>query len=178
MKRSVLAITAVTLALLLPAVATAAVIVNSGISVNFNPASPNQVYLVQGPGYAVANQSGYIGLYGNNAKYTNMTVDLSSVPGSGYVILTDVLQIYNATGTTGTVNVWINGTLPSGVVMYESASPITYNGSTLSGTPILGNGVTTTELHITNAGNAGYIGFEMTGDASGNASFSLQYTIS
>ncbi len=177
MKRSILAISAITLALLLPLVATAAVVVNSGISVNFSPTGANQVYLVEGPGYAVANQSGYIGVYGNNAKYTNMTLDLSSVPGSGYVVLTNVLQIYNATTTSGTVNIWLNGTLPTGVTMYESSSPLTFNGTSLSGTKILGNGLTSTEIHLENSGNAGYIGFELSGEASGNASFTLQYTV-
>lgn len=178
MKRSILAVTAITLALLLPMVATAAVVVNSGISVSFQPTKTNEVYLVEGTGYSVANQSGYFAVYGNNAQFTNLSLEISSVPGSGYVVLTNVLQIYNATSTSGSVDVWLNGTLPTGVTMYESTSPITFNGSTLSGTQILGNGITTTELHLTTSGNAGYIGFKLSGDASGNAAFTLQYTIS
>lgn len=178
MKRSILAASAVTLALLLPIVATAAVVVNSGIAVNYSPSMTNQVYFVEGTGYTVANQSGYMGIYGNNAKYTNLSMDLSSVPGSGYVVLTNVLEIYNATSTTGTVNVWLNGTLPIGVAMYESSSPITFNGTTVSGTQVLGNGMTSTEIHISSAGNAGYIAFKLSGEAAGNAVFTLQYTIS
>lgn len=178
MRRSILAVSAVVLALLLPAIATAAVVVNSGIAVNFTPTQANAVYLEKGSGYNVANQSGFIGVYGNNAKYSNFTIELSSVPGSGYVVLTNVLQIYNATSATGSVNVWLNGTLPSGVVMYESSSPISFNGQTVSGRMVLGNGITSTELHLTGTGTAGYIGFEMSGTASGNANFGLQYTIS
>ncbi len=178
MKRSVLAITGVMLVLLLPLVATAAVVVNSGIAVNYTPTKANEVYLVDGTGYAVANQSGYFGVSGNNAVYTNLSLELNSVPGSGYVVLTNVLEIYNATATTATVNVWLNGTLPSGVTMYESSSPITFNGNTVSGTAVLGNGLTSTELHLTSSGNAGYIGFKLSGDSAGNAVFTLQYTVS
>lgn len=178
MKRSILAAAAIALALLLPAIATAAVIVNSGIAVNFNPNQSNQIYFTEGTGYSVANQSGYMGVFGNNAHYTNFSIELSSVPGSGYVVLTNVLEIYNATTATGTVNIWINGTLPTGVAMYESPSPITFNGNAMSGTEVLGNGVTSTEIHLTGSGNAGFIGFKLSGSVSGSAAFSLQYTIS
>lgn len=178
MKRSILAVTVVTLALLLPIVATAAVVVNSGIAVNFTPTKPNEVYLMEGSGYTVANQSGYFGVNGNNAQYTNLSMQLNSVPGSGYVVLTNVLEIYNATSSTGSVTVWLNGTLPTGVTMYESTSPISFNGNTVSGVPILGNGIVTTELHLTSSGVAGYIGFKLSGDSAGSTTFTLQYTIS
>lgn len=178
MKKSLLLLTAVFLALLLPLVATAAVVVNSGIALNYTPTKTNEVYLVEGTGYSVANQSGFIGVDGNNAQYTNMTIELNTVPGSGYVVLTNVLQIYNATSTAGTVNVWLNGTLPQGVVMYESPSPIGFDGSNISGTVVLGSGITSSEIHLTTAGIAGYIGFRLSGDSSGNAVFTLQYTIS
>lgn len=178
MKKPVLAITAVMLVLLLPLVATAAVVVNSGISVSYTSTRPNEIYMVEGTGYSIANQSGYFGINGNNSAYTNLSLELNSVPGSGYVVLTNVLQIYNATSTSGTVNIWLNGTLPAGIIMYESSSPITFNGNAVSGTAVLGNGITSTELHITSSGDAGYIGFRLSGNASGSSVFTLQYTIS
>lgn len=178
MKKSLLSMAVIGVAVLLPALATAAVVVNSGIAVNFTPTQHNLVYLTEGSGYQVANQSGFIGVYGNNQIYTNYSIELSSVPGSGYVVLTNVLEIYNASGSTGTVTVWINGTLPTGVTMFESSSPLSFNGSSLSGQEILNSGTTTSEIHLTRAGNAGYIGFILTGAASGAADFTLQYTVS
>lgn len=178
MKKTIFSIIVVAVALMLPSIVTAAVVVNNGIAVNFTPSQQNLVYLTEGPGYSVANSSGYIGVYGNNQLYTNISIELSSVPGSGYVVLTNVLEIYNASTSPGSVNVWINGTLPTGVTMYESSTPLTFNGVSVSGGNILGNGVSTTEIHLTEAGNAGYIGFVLTGAASGSAAFSLQYVIS
>lgn len=178
MKRSALLMGAIAIAMLLPAIATAAVIVNNGIAVNFTPTHGNLVYLAEGPGYNQANATGFFSVSGDNAVYTNFSIDLNSVPGSGYVVLTNVLEIYNATSTTGVVNVWINGTMPSGVTMYESASPITFSGTAISGSPLLSGGSTSVELHLTSAGIAGYIGFKLNGVASGATSLSLQYTIS
>lgn len=178
MKRSILVISAMALALLLPAVATAAVVVNNGISVNFQPTASNVVYLTSGPGYLSANQSNYIGVSGNNEHYTNMSVYLNAVPGSGYVVLTNVLEIYNSSTSSGSVTVWINGTLPNGVSLYGSSTSQTFTGSAPSGTVILGSGVTSTALHLTTSGTAEYLGFKLTGTASGSATINLQYTIS
>lgn len=178
MKKSLLSVSVIAVALMLPAIATAAVIVNNGIAVNFTTNQQNIVYMTEGNGYAVANQSGYIGVYGNNRLYTNFSIELSSVPGSGYVVLTNVLEIYNSSTSSGTVNVWINGSLPSGVTMYESPAPLAFNGTAISGKAILGNGAATSEIHLTKAGYSGYIGFVMTGAVSGSATFTLQYVIS
>lgn len=178
MKRSALITGALTIALLLPAIATAAVVVNNGIAVSFTPNHQNLVYLTQGSGYAQANSTGFFSVNGDNANYTNLTIELSSVPGSGYVVLTNVLEIYNATSASGIVNVWINGTLPSGLSMFESSSPVTFNGNTISGTQLLAGGSTSSEIHLTGSGVAGYIGFKLGGFVSGTTTLSLQYTIS
>ena len=178
MKRSLLVLSAMALALLLPAVATAAVIVNNGIAVNFNPTANNVVYLTTGPGYNSANQSNFIGVSGDNQHFTNLTINLNAVPGSGYVVLTNVLEIYNGSASTGSVTVWINGSLPIGVVLYGSSSLQTFTGSSPSGSVLLSSGVTSTPLHLTTHGAAEYLGFKLTGTASGTATISLQYTIS
>ncbi|MCL4337360.1 MAG: hypothetical protein M1129_03525 [Candidatus Thermoplasmatota archaeon] len=178
MRRSLLVISAMALALLLPAVATAAVVVNNGISVNFQPAASNVVYLDSGPGYLSANQSNYIGVSGNNEHYTNMSIFLNAVPGSGYVVLTNVLEIYNASTSTSSVTVWINGTLPSGVILYGSSTLQTFNGTAPSGTLLLGGSSISTSIHLTSHGAAEYLGFKLTGTSTGSATINLQYTIS
>ena len=43
----------------------------------------NHVFIADGPGYTVANDLGYITLHGNNSDSGNVSVNLSSVPGSG-----------------------------------------------------------------------------------------------
>lgn len=177
MKRSLLVISAMALAFLLPAVATAAVVVNNGIAVNFQPTASNVVYLTTGPGYTSANQSNFIGVQGNNQHYTNLTIDLNAVPGSGYVVLTNVLEIYNSSSANGAVTVWLNGTLPTGVTLYGSTTTQTFTGSSPSGSVILSSSVHSTAIHLTSHGAAEYLGFELTGSASGTASISLQYTI-
>ena len=178
MRRSLLVISAMALAFLLPAVATAAVVVNNGILVNFQPTASNVVYLDSGPGYLTANQSNYIGVSGNNEHYTNMSVYLNAVPGSGYVVLTNVLEIYNASASTGSVTVWINGTLPSGVMLYGSSTLQTFTGTVPSGTVLLGGSTISTSIHITSHGVAEYLGFMLTGTSAGSTTISLQYTIS
>ncbi len=178
MRRSLLVISAMALALLLPAVATAAVVVNNGITVNFQPTANNVVYLASGPGYSSANESNYIGVSGNNEHYTNMSVYLNAVPGSGYVVLTNVLEIYNGSTSTGSVTVWINGTLPTGVTLYGSSTSQTFTGTSPSGTVLLGTGITSTALHLTASGTVEYLGFKLTGTSTGSATISLQYTIS
>lgn len=177
MKRSILVISAMALALLLPAVATAAVVVNNGIAVNFQPTASNVVYLTTGPGYSSANQSNFISVNGDNHHYTNLSIDLNAVPGSGYVVLTNVLEIYNGSASGGSVTVWLNGTLPSGVTMYGSSSMQSFTGSAPSGSVVLSSGVSSTALHLTAHGAAEYLGFKLTGTASGAATISLQYTI-
>lgn len=178
MKRSLLVLGAMSLAFLLPAVATAAVIVNNGIAVNFQPTANNVIYLSTGPGYSSANQSNFIGVIGDNHHYSNLTINLNAVPGSGYVVLTNVLEIYNSSSSSGTVTVWLNGTLPTGVTLYGSSTQQSFTGTSPSGNVLLGNGTTSTPLHLTTKGVAEYIGFKLTGSATGAATISLQYTIS
>ena len=178
MKRSLLVTSAMALALLLPAVATAAVVVNNGIAVDFNPSASNAVYMQAGPEYLSANQSNFIGINGNNEYYTNMSITLNAVPGSGYVVLTNVLEIYNNSNSAGSVTVWLNGTLPTGVTLYGSTTMQSFTGSAPSGNVLLNSTIHSTSIHLTNKGAGEYLGFKLTGDASGPGTINLQYTIS
>ncbi len=178
MKRSLLVVSAIALAMLLPAVATAAVVVNNGIALNFTPSASNAVYMKAGPDYTSANQSNFIGINGNNEQYTNLSITLNAIPGSGYVVLTNVLEIYNNSASTGSVTVWLNGTLPSGVTLYGSGSTQSFTGSAPSGNVLLNSTIHSTSIHITKKGIGEYLGFKLTGDASGLGTVNLQYTIS
>ncbi|AKA49028.1 hypothetical protein IX51_07860 [uncultured archaeon] len=125
---------------LLPSLATAAVIVNNPVSVNTNTNQSNPVYLADGPGYSLANQLGYLSLTGNGAKSTGVqTLYLNTTPGTGNTTLINSLEIVNATspGFTGSVVIYLNGTLPGGVEIFYSSSPMSYqNGNVVGGTEL------------------------------------------
>ena len=148
------------LALMVPVVTTAAVIVSNTVTITTNSTHQNLVHLTEGPGYSYANSSGYIGIIGNNSKYTNETVEISTIPGSGYVVMTNVLAVYNSSSTTHSLYLWLNGTIPSGVQLFYSNSLMTFNGSSVSGTAMSSgnNG----PIHLTSKGDALYISIIVT----------------
>ena len=117
-------------AFLLPAVATAAVIVNNSITVGVNFTNSNQVYMEKGPGYSSGHSAGFITMKGNNQKYTNATINIKGIPGTGDVVITNAVEIYSAV-SSGTVNVWLNFNAAnrSGFISIGRISP---NGSDLS----------------------------------------------
>ncbi len=170
-KRNVMIAIALVLAMLLPVITTAAVVVNNNVTVEVSPVHPNAVYLTEGPGYAMANSSGYIGITGNNAKYTNSTVYISTIPGSGYVVMTNVLAIYNGSSSDAPLFLWINGTIPSGVQLFYSSSLMSFNGKSVSGTPM---GLTNGPIHLTAPGDALYISVEVSSISSAKFSLEMQ----
>lgn len=172
MRRSILLSSAIVLALLLPVVTTAAVVVDNSISVNVATSHANPVYLTQGPGYAIANSSGFIGLHGNNSQYTNLTVSINTIPGSGFVVMTNVLEVYNDSSSTSPVYIWINGSVPSGITIYYSTSLMTFSGSSVSGSILQSsNG----PIHLTGKGADLYLSIMITDPAPGSFTLSLQY---
>lgn len=183
MKRQIIIVGVLALAFMLPLVTTAAVIVNNDISVSLHDTNTNQVYLAAGPGYTAANSSNFFGIMGNQSSNTNMSLYINTIPGSGNVTLTNVLEVENTTTSTSPVYFYLNGTLPVGVTVYFSSTPITYNGFTPSGTAILwndgsGNAHTTSNVHITKRGAAGYFAFVLSGtSASSSASLNFQYSV-
>lgn len=182
MKKQFVIVGVLALALMLPVVTTAAVIVNNGISVELHTTNSNAVYLAKGPGYNSANTSNFFGITGNNSKFTNMSIYLNTIPGSGNVTVTNVMEVVNDTSSSTPVMIYINGTLPSGVTLYFSTSPITYNNYQPSGSVLLQNSgstqITTSSIHLTSSGVAGYFAFVMSGQmTAGQANLHFQYNV-
>ncbi len=177
-KKVLLALTLLS-AMLLPAVATAAVIVNNNISVQTTFTNVNQVYLQEGPQYASAHSAGFITLKGNNQKFTNATINLAGVPGSsGAVYITNAIEIYSAM-SKGPVDIWLNTTSSlSGVSIYEGSSLATFTGTSLSGANQILSGSNSFEFTLTNTpGVVAYISFELSGTSSFSGTLSLQYAL-
>lgn len=150
-RRSFLAIIIFTVALL-PSLATAAVIMNNPVTVNTSTGQSNPVYLAEGPGYSTANQLGYLALVGNGATSTGgQTLYINGTPGTGNTVLVNALEVVNATssGFNGNVMLYLNGTIPSGVEVYYSATPMSYNGQSIVGGNQL---VTGTPIHLMTSG--------------------------
>lgn len=128
---------------LLPSLATAAVIVHSTVNVNTNTNQNNPVYLAQGPGYAIANELGYISLTGNGQLSTgSQNLYLNTTAGTGNTTLLNPLEIVNDTssGFSGSVVIYLNGTLPSGVSIYYSSSQMSYKNGQVQGGTMLQTG--------------------------------------
>jgi hypothetical protein len=153
---------------MVPVVTTAAVVVSNDITFTTSVTHSNDIYLTDGPGYTYANASGYISIVGNNSNYTNETIDISTIPGSGYVVMTNVLAVYNGTTTSHPVYLWFNGTIPTGVQIFYSSSPMTFNGTSVSGSLMSG---TNGPIHLTTSGDALYISIIVS--LSSPASFTL-----
>lgn len=135
MNRKTFLFLAIFTAALLPATATAAVIINDPILVS---TSQNNavVYITDGPGYSQANSMHF--LYANYAASgENVTLDLNYSHHSG-VNITNALEIVNNAGFNA--QVWLNGTLPAYVTIYYSNTPATTSSSVTPiqiGQPIL-----------------------------------------
>ena len=181
-KRQFIIVGVLALALMLPVVTTAAVVVNNGISVDLHTTNSNAVYLAKGPGYSAANSSNFFGITGNSSKYTNMSIYLNTIPGTGNVTVTNVMEVINDTSATTPVMIYINGTLPSGVTLYFSTSPITYSNYQPSGSVLLENSgsthITTSSAQLKTSGVAGYFAFVMSGQMiPGQANLNFQYSV-
>ena len=170
-KRSVMIAVTLILALMVPIVTTAAVVVSNSVTITTTSTHENQIYLTEGPGYLYANSSGYISIVGNNSRYTNETVDISTIPGSGYVVMTNVLAVYNDSNTSHPVYLWFNGTIPTGVQMLYSSSLMTFNGTSVNGTVMSGiNG----PIHLTSKGFALYISIIVSSSSSESFTLNMQ----
>lgn len=176
---------AVMLALIVPALVTATVVISYTYPVNSNNATPD-IYLIQGENYYEAQE---LGLFSANsvsspASYVPAeTIYVNSTSGSTATYLLNVLEIYNTsvTGFKGQVNVTITSNLNSNIVLYYSASPLTFSYASSS---ISGSSVTkgqTVHVSITGTGDVLYIGFAITTQSTSTASagsFTIQYTVS
>jgi len=134
MNRKTFLFLAIFTAALLPATATAAVIINDPILVSTNQNNA-VVYLTNGPGYSTAQSMGF--MYSNYAASgENVTLFLNYTH-HGEVNITNALEIVN--NAASNVEVWLNGTLPTYIALYHSTSLATDSdmGTELvSGTPL------------------------------------------
>jgi len=134
MNRKTFLFLAIFTAALLPATATAAVIINDPILVSTTQNNA-VVYIANGPGYSQANSMHF--LYANySASGDNVSLDLNYSHHGG-VNITNALEIVNKAGVNA--QVWLNGTLPGYVTMYYSTNPATtssYGKQIISGTPM------------------------------------------
>ena len=168
--------------LALAGVALAGVVVYYSYTVASTPASP-VFYLQDGPNYASANAMGLFTatMTGSPSNVVaGTTIDVNTVAGSSDTYLLNVLDVYNSSSITAHAYLWINGTLPTGVSMYYSTTPIHLTGSptppTVSGTLW----VTGAQIPLSTAGPAvveEYFAFALTGAAMGPGTLSFQYQV-
>jgi len=178
MKRNILSILVISLALMVPAVATASVVISDPISVGVSDTGSNHIFIAHGPGYNVANGLGYITLNGNNAKTDNISVNLSSVPGNGYLELVNVLEINNTLKLGDYANVTLNVSMPSGTFLY-------YNNTSQS--KIIEGSITGVNVSASNNpstftvnydSSPVYLSFLVMGSSLGVGSITFSYNIS
>ena len=165
-------------AFLLPALVVATVVISYTYTITSTP-QPATIYLTTGPNYNAASAMGLItpGLSGIITSGTSIAIN--TVSGSYETALVNVLEVYNDTSSVKyPVYVTLYAPSISGLTMYASTSPLTVTNSAseilISGTPVSTSGTT---FQLTASGAALYIGFLMTGSASGNANFVINYQI-
>ena len=178
MKRNILSFIVIVVALMVPAVATASVVISDPITVAVSDTGSNHVFVAEGPDYDIANGLGYIALHGNNMKTSNISVNLSSVPGNGYLELTNVLEINNTIKAGDFANVTLTTSLPSGTFLYynnTSQSKLTDNK--ISGVNVSAAGNTVT-FEIKYGSSPVYLSFLVMGNSVGVGSITFSYTVS
>jgi len=176
---------AVMLALIVPALVTASVVISYTYTVSSSNATPD-IYLVQGENYQTAYD---LGLFTASTPSTGPTgyvpaetIDVNSVSGSTNVYLMNVLEVYNSTVSSfkGTVNIYITSNLNSNIVLYYSTTPLTFSSGSISGN-YLSSGSTSSAIPVTTTGDVLYIGFAITTQNSNigsPGSFTIQYDVS
>ncbi|MEM0155904.1 MAG: hypothetical protein QW597_04815 [Thermoplasmataceae archaeon] len=171
MNRKTFLFFAIVTAALLPATATAAIIINDPILVSTHQNNA-VVYIANGPGYAQAQAYGFMST-DYSAAGENVTIDLNYTQHGG-VSITNALELVN--GASSAASVYLNGTLPDFITWYYSASPVSsatapYGTPITTGTPITVNA--NSQVYITVVINTlnspGYIT---------SADLTLQYTLS
>jgi hypothetical protein len=94
------------------------------------------IYLEDGPNYANAAALGLVSVSGGTTGSpsteitSGTTIGVNGVTGAENTYLLNVFEVVNsATGTTGPIYLYINGTLPVGVTLYYDGAPMTFSGS-------------------------------------------------
>ena len=186
----------VLIAILAPTLVTATVILTYQYNVNSSYATP-YLFLSTGENYNTANTLGLI--YAKTQTFTSGsssftyipsgTVDVNVSDGAYSEYLLNVLAVYNiSSGLKGPVNAYINATsIPSGVTVYISTSPLIFNGNTVTGanvitlttstSPVSSNAILITASSTTTP--VLYIGFEISSSTpSTPASVPTSFTLS
>ena len=176
MKRNLLTVMIIAAMMIVPAVATAAVMVNDTVSVSVSNTAHNSVYLEKGTGYKTAHSPGYFTVVGNNKKYSNLTLDINDVNGTGNMSMTNVLELTGvAKGTY--VNVTITPDLPSGTYLYYNLAP-----SNISSKGVISGLNLSTSTPLTIHMSSGkvtpvYFSFLVLGGSKGTGSMTLSYSV-
>lgn len=173
MKRNLLTVIMIATIMVVPAVATASVMISDPISVSVSHTGKNSVYFEEGPGYAVANSLGYFTMAGNNKEYSNFSLAINDVNGTGNMSMTNVLELTGTVSTGTYVNVTITANLPGGVYLYCSSSPSTFSSNgAMSGTNLSTTGSFTVQMtsstHV-------YFSFLVLGGSKGTGSMTFSY---
>ncbi|MHB8561424.1 MAG: hypothetical protein ACYDAP_09755 [Thermoplasmataceae archaeon] len=178
MKRNLFTIMIIATMMIVPAVATAAVMVNDTVSVSVSNTAHNSVYLEKGTGYKTAHSPGYFTVVGNNKKYSNLTLDINDVNGTGNMSMTNVLELTGSVAKGTYVNVTITPDLPSGTYLYSSlAAP-----STISSKGVISGVNLSTSTPLTIKMTSGtvtpvYFSFLVLGGSKGTGSMTLSYSV-
>lgn len=174
MKRNLLTVMIIATMMIVPAVATAAVMVNDTVSVSVSNTGVNSVYLEKGTGYKTAHSLGYFTVAGNNRKYSNLTLEINDVNGTGNMSMTNVLELTGSVATGRYVNVTITADLPAGIYLYCNSAPSTITpGSSITGTNLSTSGSFTIQMKT---GMDVYFSFLVLGGSKGTGSMTLSYT--
>jgi len=178
MKIRKLAFLSTLFAILLPTLVVATVVISYTYPITSTPQNAT-IYLTTGPNYNAASAMGLITSTLSGVITSGTSIDINTVSGSSQTALVNVLEVYNGTSSVKyPVYVTLYAPSISGLTMYASTSPLTVTNST-SGISITGTVVSTggTTFHLTASGAALYIGFLLTGSASGSANFVINYQI-
>jgi len=175
MKRNLLTVVMIATIMVVPAVATAAVMVSDPVSVSVSHTGHNSVYLERGPGYSTAKKLGYFKVLGNNKIYSNLTLEIKDVNGTGNMSMTNVLELNGSVKTGTYVNVTISADLPAGTYLYYNStqSTISSNGA-ISGTNLSSKGSFTIEMK---ANTYVYFSFFVMGGSVGTGTMTLSYEV-
>ena len=176
MKRNLFTVMIIATMMVVPAVATAAVMVNDTVSVSVSNTAHNSVYLEKGTGYKTAHSLGYFTVVGNNRKYSNLTLEIKDVNGTGNMSMTNVLELTGSVATGTYVNVTITADLPAGIYLYFNLAPSKISADGV----ISGMNLTSTTLTIqmkSGAVASGYFSFLVLGGSKGTGSMHLSYSV-
>ncbi len=169
MNKKMITFVSIALAILIPGIATASIVMDSVITTTVSTTT-TPIYIAPGPGYDLAHSQGFITM--SSAAYSstssNITLELNEVPGTGNVTLYNAMEIVNDSSATNTTSFVFNS-IPSGITIYYNATsentklvpsmsnPAVPNGGTVitDGTSYsIAKGVTSVYLTIEISGTA------------------------